>query len=337
MNTDKMAQPFTASDLPIDDEGRIYHIQAKPEQIAPDILLVGDPKRAELIGHQFLRDIAFESEHRGLVTVTGTSEITGEQATIITPVKTTAATSGIGTPSLEIVVSELVALNEIDFETRTRKSRFPRLHIIRVGSSGGLQASTKIGTPIITTYAVGLDNAAFYYDTPYQDKTCQRVEGELHQLLNAHISKTSRFYGKLYPYVSQAEPTLVDAMVKASDRLGVPFKTGLTVSAPGFFAAQGRDVARVPPTIPDLDRILCEYDPRIHNQRIENMEMEASFLLHYLGSQGYWAGTICSAIANRRTNTFDVHYQDSIRNSIKVALLALADVRNRYPDVQIRS
>lgn len=335
MNMQNLAEPFTASDLPVDDEGRIYHIQAKPGQIAPDILLVGDPKRAELIGHQFLTDVAFESEHRGLITVTGTSDITGEQATIITPVKTTAATSGIGTPSLEIVVSELVALNEIDFETRTRKSHFPRLNIIRVGSSGGLQSSTKIGTPIITTYAVGLDNAALYYDAPYQDKTCQRVEGELHQLMNGHLSKDARFYGKLYPYVSRADPTLVNAMVKAASQLDVTVKTGLTASAPGFFAAQGRDIARVPPTIPDLDKILSEYDPKIHNQRIENMEMEASFLLHYLGSQGYWAGVICSAIANRRADTFDVHYQESIRNSIKVALLALADVRNRYPDVQI--
>ena len=97
--------------LPIDDDGRIYHIQAKPGQIAPDILLVGDPGRAEFIGSRFLRDLEFEHEHRGLVTITGTSEITGEQATIISPVRTTVATSGIGTPSLEIVVSELVALN----------------------------------------------------------------------------------------------------------------------------------------------------------------------------------------------------------------------------------
>lgn len=335
MYMDQVNVPFTASDLPVDDEGRIYHIQAKPEQLAPDILLVGDPKRAELIGHEFLFDIEFENEHRGLVTVTGTSDITGEQATIITPVRTTAATSGIGTPSLEIVVSELVALNEIDFQTRTRKSEFPRLHIIRVGSSGGLQASTKIGTPIITTYAIGLDNAAIYYDAPHMDRTCQRVEGELYQLLNDHVNKDSRFHGMVHPYVTRADPTLVNAMVKASANLGVPVKTGLTASAPGFFAAQGRDIVRVPPTIPDLDKILSEYDPKIHNQRIENMEMEASFLIHYLGSQGYWAGAICSAIANRRADTFDHDYQESIRKSIRVALLALADVRCRYPEVPI--
>jgi len=337
MKTDMIAAPFTASDLPIDDQGRIYHIQAKPEQIAPNILLVGDPNRAELIGSQFLKDVAFEREHRGLVTVTGISDITGEQATIISPVKTTVATSGMGTPSLEIVASELVALNEIDFETRTRKSEFPRLHVIRVGSSGGLQASTKIGTPIITTYAIGLGNGAFYYDVPYMDTTCQRVEGELHQLMNEQVSTTNRFHGKLHPYVTRADPTLANAMVKASAQLDVPIKTGLTVSAPGFFAAQGRDVARVHPTIPDLDTILREYDPKIHNQSVENMEMETSFLLHYLGGMGYWAGAICTTINNRSENTFDTNYQEAMKNSIRIALMALADVRNRYPDVRIRA
>jgi uridine phosphorylase len=109
INPRSVAAPFTASDIPIDDEGRIYHLQLKPGQIAPDILLVGDPGRAEVIGSTFMRDLEVEHEHRGLVTITGTSEITGEQATIISPVRTTATTSGMGTPSLEIVVSELVA------------------------------------------------------------------------------------------------------------------------------------------------------------------------------------------------------------------------------------
>src|SRR3990172_4005619 len=145
VNAHLPATPYTAADLPVDEAGRIYHLQIKPEQIAPDILLVGDPGRAEFIGSRFLHDLEVEHEHRGLVTITGTSEITGDRATIISPVKVTVTTSGMGTPSLEIVVNELVALNEIDFETRTRKSDFPRLHILRVGTSGALQASTKLG------------------------------------------------------------------------------------------------------------------------------------------------------------------------------------------------
>jgi uridine phosphorylase len=327
--------PFTASDIVIDDQGRIYHLQVKPGQIAPDILLVGDPGRAEMIGSRFLRDLKLEHEHRGLVIITGTSEITGEQATIISPVRTTVATSGIGTPSLEIVVSELVALNEVDFETRTRKSDFPRLHIIRVGSSGGLQASTELGTPIITSYAIGLDNTGLYYEAPYPDENCERLEGETAQVIRNAMSTESRFYGKIHPYVTRAEPTLVGALEEASRSLGVWTKTGLTVSAPGFFAPEGRDIARVKPSVLDLDKIFAEFDPGVEGQLVENMEMESSFLMHFLGGLGHWAGTICPAIANRQEETFDINYQEAVQNATKVALLALANTRERYPDVRL--
>jgi len=116
----------------------------------------------------------------------------------------------------------------------------------------------------------------------------------------------------------------------------VPTRTGLTVSAPGFSAPQGRDVNRVKPSILDLDKIFSEFDPGVNGQHIENMEMEASFLMHFLGGIGYWAGAICPAIANRQQDTIDVHYQDAIKNATRVALLALANIRSRYPDVQIK-
>jgi uridine phosphorylase len=328
------AGPYTPSDLPIDAEGRIYHLQVKPGQIARNILLVGDPGRAELIGSTFLRDLELEHEHRGLVTVTGTADVTGEQATIISPVKATAATSGIGTPSLEIVVQELVALHEIDFETRSPKPDVPRLRILRVGTSGGLQAATALGTPIITSYAIGLDNTGLFYEAPYADEVCERLERELHQVVKHAMRPESRFYGTIQPYVARAEPALVAALGEAAERLGVPAKVGLTASSCGFFAPQGRDVARVKPSVPELDRVLSEYDPRVDGQRIENMEMESSFLLHFLGGLGYWAGAICPAIANRREDTFDHAYQESVRNAIRVALLALATVRSRFPDVE---
>jgi uridine phosphorylase len=274
-----------------------------------------------------LREVEFEHEHRGLVTITGTSEISGEQATIISPLRTTVATSGMGTPSLEIVASELVALNEIDFQTRTRKPGFPRLHVLRVGTSGGLQASTELGTLIITTWAIGLDNTGLFYEAPYPDEACRRLEGELGTVVDSSTPADSRFYGKIHPYVARAEPALVDALAEAAAGLGVPAKRGLTVSAPGFSAPQGRDIARVRPTVADLDKVFAEYDPRVEGQRVENMEMESSFLIHYLGGLGYWAGAICPAIANRRRDTFDVHYQTAIENAVRVALLALAKVR----------
>ena len=326
------AAPFTASDIPIDDEGRIYHLQIKPGQIARDILLVGDPGRAEYIGSRFLREIECEHDNRGLVTVTGTAEISGEPATIISPTSTTVTTSGIGPPSLEIVVNELVILNEIDFETRRRKTHYPRLNVIRIGTSGGLQAPTRLGTPIITTYAIGLDNAGVFYDVPYPNEVCERLEGDLREALNVNLSPKSRFFGKIHPYVARANPAIVGALLEAAQSLDVEVKAGLTVSAPGFFAPQGRDISRLKPTIPDLDQLFSEFDPQVDGQCIENMEMEASFLLHFLGGLGYWAGAICPAIANRREDTFDVHYQEAVDNAVRIALLAIAKIRNRYPD-----
>jgi uridine phosphorylase len=326
------AAPYTPADLPIDEDGRIYHLQVKPGQIAPDILLVGDPGRAEFIGSTFLRDLELEHEHRGLVTVTGTSKITGGRATIISPVKTTVATSGIGTSSLEVVVNELVALNEIDFETRTHKPDFPRLHVLRVGTSGALQAATELGTLIITSYAIGMDNTGLFYEAPYPDRHCERLERELGELVRSSMSPGSRFYGSIHPYVARAEPAIVGALLEASLTLRVPARLGLTASASGFFAPQGRDTARVKPSTPELDGILSEYDPGVGDQRIENMEMEASFLLHFLGGLGHWAGAICTTIAHRRRNTFDRHYQEAITNAIRVALLALATARNRHPE-----
>jgi uridine phosphorylase len=319
--------PFNASDAPIDEEGRIYHLQVKPGQIAPDILLVGDPGRAEFIGSKFLHNLEFEHEHRGLVTVTGVSEITDKQATIISPLRTTVTTSGMGTPSLEIILNELVLLNEIDFETKQRKTEFPRLHIIRIGTSGGLQGTTKVGTPIITTYAIGMDNSGHYYEAPYPDENCQRLEKELSEAIDQATSPDSRFYGRLHPYVSRAEPRLVRALLEAAETLGVRVKAGMTVSAPGFFAPQGRETSRLKPSLPELDKLLSNFDPKVEDQHIENMEMESSFLLHFLGGLGYWGGSICPAIANRQLDTFDTHYQKSIENSTRVALLALATLR----------
>ncbi|HUV16136.1 MAG TPA: nucleoside phosphorylase [Pelolinea sp.] len=321
--------PFTKADLPIDDEGWIYHLQIKPEDIAPDILIVGDPGRAEMIGSTFLREIELQNEHRGLVTITGTSEITREQTTIISPLRTTVTTSGMGTPSLEIILQELVALNEIDFETRLPKTSFPKLQIIRVGTSGALQKSTKLGIPIITSYSIGLDNSGLFYEASYPDDVCERLEKELGQLMLRSMKKDSRFYGKIHPYVSRANPVITSALSEASVLLGIESKVGLTVSCSGFFAAQGRDIARIEPSIPDLDEILSAYDPGIDGQKIENMEMESSFLNHFLGGLGYLGGAICTAIANRRKNTFDNNNQESMNNTIKVALLALAINRSR--------
>jgi uridine phosphorylase len=103
----------------------------------------------------------------------------------------------------------------------------------------------------------------------------------------------------------------------------------LTISGGGFFAPQGRDIARVQPSVKEINRVFSAFDIRVGDQQIENMEMEASFLLHFLGGLGHRAGVICPTIANRQENTFDPNYQEAIANATKVALLALALLRSR--------
>lgn len=319
--------PFTAADLPIDEEGRIYHLQIKPEQLARDILIVGDPGRAEMIGESFLKDVEFTHEHRGLVTMTGKSDISGQQATVISPPRTTVTTSGMGTPSLEIIIQELVALNEIDFNSRKPKADYPKLQIIRVGTSGGLQSDTKLGTPIITSYSIGTDNTGLFYDTPYPDTHCKRLEEEIHNLIKSKMNPGARFYGKIHPYVARADPKIVSALQEAAETLGIHSKVGLTVSCSGFFTPQGRNVTRIEPTLPNIDQVFAQFDPGLNGQKVENMEMEASFLNHFFSGLGYSSGAICIAIANRQDNTFDSQYQESVKNSIRIALLALSLAR----------
>ena len=322
---DTNAGVINGCDLPIDEQGRIYHLQITPEQLAPDILIVGDPGRASAIADAFFKDIEINHEHRGLRTVTGRCTEGGRGDS--QGMRVTVVTSGMGTPSLEIVAQELVALNEIDFHSRTRKPDYPRLHIIRVGTAGGLQRDTVLGTPIITTYAAGFDNSGLFYEIPAADEACTRLEGELRDLLTANMAPNSRFIGRIAPYVAKVDARVVGALTNASRELGIEPVAGLTVSNSGFFANQGRDIARVTPSVPDIDRILAEFDPNLGGQRFENMEMESSFLNFFMGGLGYLSGTICPAIANRREDTFDHGYATSIEHATKIALRALRRLR----------
>ena len=124
----------------------------------------------------------------------------------------------------------------------------------------------------------------------------------------------------------------MNALMEAAQRLGATAKIGLTVSCGGFFAPQGRDIARVKPSLPDLDRIFSDFNPGLPDQRIENMEMESSFLNHFLGGLGYWGGAICATIAHRREDLFKPNYQKIVHSSVEVALSALSTLRARYPD-----
>ncbi len=310
-------QPFHPPDLPIIN-GRVYHLNLSPEELAPDIIIVGDPHRVNFIAENFLLQIEVNREHRGLRTVTGYTRW-GQRVSI--------TTSGMGTPSLEIVINEIVALHEIDFRNLKRKENYPTINIIRVGTSGGLQRDTQLGTLIITEYAVGLDNTGLFYDAPPPDRNCSKLEDVVKDALTGVISEDSRFKNEIHPYASKAHPQVVKALEESALKLGVPFKRGITVSNSGFFANQGRSVSRIPPTVPDIDVVLSRTDTRVENLKFENMEMEASFLLHFMFPLGHRAGAICPIIDKRPEEKFLYNYKEKVKEASLVALHALRRLR----------
>jgi len=309
--------PFTASDLPINADGRIYHLDLLPEEISNDILIVGDPDRVSLIADEFLSKIENERFHRGLRSITGFVKETNQRISIIT--------SGMGTPSLEIVLNEIVALNEIDFKTRKRKKTYRNINIIRVGTSGSLQLDTELGTALISKYSVGLDNSGLFVEVP-SDEECKKIEESVNITVNNTISPESRFNNKIFSYAAKANANVVVALENAAKKLNIKHKIGITVSNSGFFSHQGRDIMRLPLTLPDIDEVLSKL--KFNELKIENMEMESSFLLHFMNGLGYRAGAICVAIANRREDTVAKNIEKHIKDATKIALYALNSLRN---------
>lgn len=311
--------PLTAADLPVGGDRRIYHLQLQPEQLAPNILLVGDPGRASLIAETFFEEKECEVFNRGLRTVTGRAADSGLRVSVVT--------SGMGTPSLEVVLQELVALNEIDFESRLPKESFDPLHVIRVGTSGGLQPNTRLGTPIVSTYSIGMDNTALFYEAPPADSICEQLEKLVSAAILNETQPHMRFRGRIQPYASKADIGMVAALKAGAEELGVAVETGITVSNSGFFCSQGRDITRVPPSVPDIDKIFTRLDPNLDGMRFENLEMETSFLFFLATALGYRAGAICVTAANRELNTFAEDYKQDVKNATAVALLALEQLR----------
>jgi uridine phosphorylase len=303
--------PFAAADLPVVN-GRVYHLDLAPREIARNIIIVGDPDRAPFIADEFMDRREADRFHRGFRTITGIAKETGQRFSVIT--------SGIGTPSLEIVLNEITALNEIDFRTRKRKKNFKPLNIIRIGTSGGIQPEIELGTLIVTDYVIGLDNTGLFYDVPCPDNYCRLLEVRVREVLAAAVDPAARFKGRICPYVARAHPEVRVALEKAALHLGVRCRKGITVSSSGFFANEGRKVSRITPTTSDLTSRLAAMDTGIPGLKVENMEMEASFLLHFAGGIGYRAGVICVVIDKHKNESFIVDYLEQIRDAARITL-----------------
>jgi uridine phosphorylase len=309
-----MKRSFSPDDLPMVN-GRVYHLDLAPEELAQHVVVVGDPDRVPLLADELLHEREVDRFHRGFRTITGMARETGMRVSLVT--------TGIGAPSTEIVLNELAALNEIDFRTMTRKESFAPLNVIRVGTSGGLNPATPVGALVFTDYVIGLDNTGLFYDAPLPDPVCAFLEEQARSALYAAEEAEGRFRGTIVPYGARADRTLLAALGQEASALGIAHVRGITVSSAGFFAEQGRGVARVGSTLPHLLDSLEKMEISRTGLKIENMEMEAGVLLHFLGGLGYPAAAICVVVNKRREGTFLTDVRHHVFDAARIALRAL--------------
>jgi uridine phosphorylase len=223
-----------------------------------------------------------------------------------------------------------MAINEIDPLTRTRREHFEPLNIIRVGTSGLLQADSTLGTSIISNCAVGLDNTGLFYDLPLHNGRAEVIEQQVDQMIVSIMSSKQRFYKKIHAYATFPDSSLLEALIQSARELGHSYDVGMTVSSSGFSANQGRAVGRISPSVPDIDRHLSELPALSPLGRYLNMEMEASFLFHFATGHGYRAGAVCAGIANRRFDSFAHDTSQAISNASAIALRALNHLRTSF-------
>ena len=284
-----------SSELIINADGSIFHLHLKPEQLADIVILVGDPGRVAMIADYFdTREC--EVSNREFLTVTGSYK--GKRMTVMS--------TGIGIGNIDICVTELDALANIDFETRQVKETFRQLTLVRLGTSGAIQQDIEVGEAVFSSTSLGFDGLLSYYEG--RDSVCDL---ELERAFEEHTS----WYKKLpAPYFVNAHNDLFE-LFKDSTR------EGITIAAPGFYAPQGRWV-RLQPHDLKLNEKIESF--RFGERRITNFEMEGSALAGLASLMGHRAATICTIIAQRVAKDACTDYKPFVRRMIEMALDKLA-------------
>jgi uridine phosphorylase len=298
-------------------DGGVYHLGARPGQLAPNLVLVGDPARAYRVAERFDR-VLHEVKHREFVTLTGTHR----------GLPITALGTGIGPDNVEIALVEAWALATLDLATRKpRPAEGPDaaqpLTLLRVGTSGGTREDVPVGTLVIASYAIGLDSTGLFYEAPPADDTVTSLERAAKGALAAGIRAGSRFAGAFSPYASRATPELVAALERHADAAGVRHATGVTVTSPGFFGPSGRFLEGVTNTVADVKVRLGRIE--VGGLRVLNMEMESSLLFHLAGLLGARAGTICPTLSNPAGHGAVRDPAPLVEQAIDIALAAMHD------------
>jgi len=284
-------QRIAESELIINQRGAIYHLDTRPDELADTIITVGDPDRVAVVSKYFDR-IEFKNHHREFVTHTG--YLAGKRLSVVS--------TGIGTDNIDIVLNELDALVNIDFDTRTIRPQLTQLNIIRIGTSGSLQKDIPVDSCVASTHGLGIDNLLNFYRSEHNT--------EDQQLLQAFITQTQLNNSFAQPYISGAGSALLRHFVDG-------FHHGITVTCPGFYGPQGR-VLRLGLSNPQLVDNLTTFSFGHH--RISNFEMETAGIYGLGKLLGHHCLSLSAIVANRVEKQFSVNAAKTMEDLIKTAL-----------------
>jgi uridine phosphorylase len=294
MNPIILTEPGTfldTSELVINPDGSIYHLAMRPEQLGDLVFVVGDPGRVERVSRNFER-IEHRTQNREFIAHTG----------VYNGTHVTALSTGIGTDNIDIVLSELDALANIDLEKRTPRKEHRALRIVRLGTCGAMQEDIPVGSVVVSAFAVGLDNVLHYY-------ACEPTDRE-NRLLNDLVEQTEWPGNLPYPYVAQGDKALVEL-------LGHDNTVGITLTAGGFYGPQGRQL-RLVPAIDDLNERFTAFSHE--GLRITNYEMETSALFALGGMLGHRTASVCLVVANRLRKEYHKDHEGDIDRMIAEVL-----------------
>ena len=291
----KLKNKIESSELLLNPDGSIYHLHLKPGQIATDIILVGDPERVELIAG-FLNEIEFKIQNREFVTVTG--KFNEKRITVIS--------TGIGTDNIDIVVNELDALVNIDLETREIKAVKTSLNLIRIGTTGALQPEIPLDSFLVSCKAIGFDGLMNFY--------ARREEITEPEFENAFKEYTKWNPLLASPYVVSCNSNLYH---KIADE---DFLDGITISAPGFYGPQGREL-RLNIVDPDINLKIESF--RFNQFKITNYEMECSAIYGLGKLLGHQSLTVCLVVNNRVTLQASVDNKEMMKSLVNKILQRL--------------
>ena len=279
---------ISPSELIINKDGSVFHLHLQPAQLADRVILVGDPGRVPVVASRF-DEQECEVCSREFHSITGRYK--GKRITVVS--------HGIGTDNIDIVLNELDALANIDFNTRTIKPDFRQLTLVRIGTSGGLQPYTPIGTYVAAERSIGFDGVLYFYADTERIRDAQ-MEKELLRQLEWKLDR-------LQPYVVKADPSLIE-QITHDDML-----RGMTIAANGFYGPQGRQL-RLPLADPQLNQKIQAFDYEGH--QITNYEMESSALAGLAAMMGHRAMTVCCIIAGRVDKNMNTDYASALGNLI---------------------